>query len=64
MHKLKKIHEIEHHALFKCYSMAPKFNNCPRNVCIVIIFGMCIESSFVKYILKGIWWQMKLGEIF
>ena len=44
--------------------MTPKFNNCPRNALIVIIFGTCIKSSCVKYILKGIWWQMKFGEIF
>ena len=25
---------------------------------------MCTESSFVKNILNGIWWQMKLGEIY
>ena len=25
---------------------------------------MCIESIFVKYLLKGIWLQMKFGEIF
>ena len=60
----KKIHEIKHHALLKCYSMAPKFNYYPRNAWIVIQFGMCIESSFVKYILQGIWWQMKFGVIF
>ena len=28
------------------------------------IFGMFIESSFVKYKLKVIWWKMKFGEIF
>ena len=44
--------------------MTPKFNNCPRNAWIVIIFGMFVESWFVKYILKGIWWQMKFCEIF
>ena len=30
----------------------------------VIIFGMCIESQFVKHMLKGIWLQIKFGEIF
>ena len=25
---------------------------------------MCIQSSFVKYILKGIWFEVKFGEIF
>ena len=44
--------------------MAPKFNNCPRNAWIVIIFSMYIESYSLKYILKGIWWQMKFGEVF
>ena len=26
-------------ALLKCFSRAPKFNNCPRNKCIVMIYG-------------------------
>ena len=25
---------------------------------------MCIESQFVKHMLKGIWLQIKFGEIF
>ena len=47
-----------------CYFRAPKFNNCPRNTWIVIIFSMCIQYKFVNCMLKGIWWQMKFGEIF
>ena len=31
---------------------------------IVIILGMCIESKFVKCMLKEVWLQMKFGEIF
>ena len=26
-------------------------------------YGMCIESKFVKYMIKGIWLQMKFCEI-
>ena len=31
-------------AFLKCYSRAPKVNNCPKIEWIVIIFGICIES--------------------
>ena len=48
------------------YSRTPKFNTCnyPRNALIVKVFGMCIHTKFVKYLLKEIWLQMKFGEIF
>ena len=64
MHKLKHYKKFNITALLKCYCTAPKFNYWPRNARIVVIFGMCIESKFVKWMLKVIWLQMKFGEIF
>ena len=29
-----------------------------------MIFGMCIESLLIEYLLNGIWLQIKFGEIF
>ena len=44
MHKLKNHKKFNNTTWLNCYSKAPKFNNCPRNAWIVIIFDMCIES--------------------
>ena len=34
-----------------------------KNIRIVIIFGICIKSYLVKYLLYGIWLKMKFIEI-
>ena len=66
MQKIKNYKKWNITALLKCYSRAPKFNNCPRNAWIVIIFGMwyvfrvLIRQLYVKghLVANEIWWNI------
>lgn len=54
----KKLKKFNFTVLLKCYFWLPKSNICPHSAWICMIFGLCIDSSLVKYLVKGIWFQM------
>ena len=64
MHKLKNCKKFNIMALLKCFSVATKFNNGPKKRMNYYNIWYIYRVLFFKYILKGLWLQMKFSKIF